>query len=280
MARNWRTSFVAVGWCVFALFPTLSPAQTAIPNFASDPTVGWFPDRPTGDDWIPPPSGPGPVMPDPAHPYVPNGAGQPTDHVADLSNPILQPWLLPSMKKANDEVLAGRVPFQPRERCWPGGVPEFDVLHRAAPLYVVQSAKEVLLIQRGDPWIRRVFLNVPHSRNLKPSWHGESVGHYEGDELVVDTIGMNDKTFVDNYRTPHTEKLHVVEHWRLVDGGRTLQVAVTVDDPGAFTTQWKAIQRFRRFDEGGMLETICAENNLAYFGFDVVPIPQSSKPVF
>jgi hypothetical protein len=91
---------------------------------------------------------------------------------------------------------------------------------------------------------------------------------------------MNDKTFVDNYRTPHTDRLHVVEHWRLVDGGRTLQVAITVDDPGAFTTQWKAIQRFRRFDEGGMLETICAENNLAYFGFDVVPIPQSSKPDF
>src|SRR5690348_8076759 len=179
----------------------LAPAatgQSAFPNFAPDPTVGWFPDRPTGDDFLAPESGPGPVMSDPAHPYVPNGAGQPTDHVADLSNPILQPWVIPQMKKANDQVLSGQVPFQPRERCWPGGVPEFDVLHRAAPLYVVQSAKEVLLIQRGDPEIRHIYLNVPHSRNLKPSWYGESVGHYEADELVVDTIGQNDKTFVDN----------------------------------------------------------------------------------
>jgi hypothetical protein len=220
-------------------------------------------------------------MSDPAHPYVPNGPGQqPTDHVADLTNPILQPWAAVQMKRANDQVLAGKVPFQPRERCWPGGVPEFDVLHRAAPLYVVQSPKEVLLIQRGDPEIRHIYLNVPHAKNLKPSWYGESVGHYEGDQLVVDTIGQNDKSFVDNYRTPHTTRIHVVERWKLVDGGRTLQVAVMVEDPGAFTVPWRAIQRFRRFDEGGMLETICAENNFTYFGFDVAPLPQAAKPDF
>jgi hypothetical protein len=266
--------------CAPALFSEISAGQQVIPNFAPDPAAAWFPDRPTGDDFLPPDNGPGPVMSDPAHPYVPNGAGQPTDHVADLTNPILLPWAAAQMKKANDEVLAGKVPFQPRERCWPGGVPEFDVLHRAAPLYIVQSAKEVLLIQRGDPEIRHVFLNVPHSRNLKPTWNGESVGHYEGDELVVDTIGENDKTFVDNYRTPHTDRIHVVERWKLVNSGRTLQVAVMVDDPGAFTTPWRAIQRFRHFDEGGMLETICAENNLAYFGFDVAPLPQTAKPDF
>lgn len=275
-----RLASLLIALSASALLAQAATAQNELPNFAPDPTVGWFPDRPTGDDFLPPESGPGPVMSDPAHPYVPNGAGQPTDHVADLSNPILQPWVIPQMKKANDQVLAGKVPFQPRERCWPGGVPEFDVLHRAAPLYVVQSEKEVLLIQRGDPEIRHIYLNVPHSRNPKPSWDGESVGHYEGGELVVDTIGLNDKTFVDNYRTPHTDKIHVVERWKLVDDGKTLQVGVTVDDPGAFTTQWRGTQRFRRFDEGGMPETICAENNLAYFGFDVVPLPQTTKPDF
>lgn len=227
--------------CTPALFSPPGLGQQKLPDFAPDPSAAWFPDRPTGDDFLPPETGPGPVMSDPAHPYVPNGAGQPTDHVADLTNPILQPWAAARMKKANDEVLAGKVPFQPRERCWPGGVPEFDVLHRAAPLYIVQSPREVLLIQRGDPEIRHVFLNVPHSRNPRPSWNGEFVGHYEGDELVVDTIGQNDKTFVDNYRTPHTNRIHVVERWKLVDGGRTLQVGVMVDDPGAFTTPWRAI---------------------------------------
>jgi len=59
-------------------------------------------------------------------------------------------------------------------------------------------------ISEHDQQIRHIYMNVPHSKNLKPSWYGESVGHYEGDTLVVDTIGLNDKTFVDNYRTPHT----------------------------------------------------------------------------
>ena len=66
-------------------------------------------------------------------------------------------------------------------------------------------------------------MNVPHSKNPKPSWYGESVGHYEGDELVVDTIGLNDKTFVDNYRTPHTDQIHVVERFKLIEDGKTLQ---------------------------------------------------------
>src|SRR5689334_2222129 len=256
----------------------LAPAatgQSALPNFAPDPTVGWFPDRPTGDDFLAPESGPGPVMSDPAHPYVPNGAGQPTDHVADLSNPILQPWVIPQMKKANDQVLSGQVPFQPRERCWPGGVPEFDVLHRAAPLYVVQSAKEVLLIQRGDPEIRHVYLNVPHSKNLKPSWYGESVGHYEGDSLVIDTIGMNAKTVVDIYRTPHTENLHVVERWHLIDGGKTMEALFTVDDPGSFYKPWTARRRYRRVDQD-FEEKICAENNqFNVFDYHVPSAPKA-----
>jgi hypothetical protein len=82
------------------------------------------------------------------------------------------------------------------------------------------------MIYSGDQQIRHVYLDMPHSANPKASWYGESIGHYEGDTLVVDTIGLNDKTFVDNYRTPHTEKLHVVERWTLLDGGKTLEANV------------------------------------------------------
>jgi hypothetical protein len=122
---------------------------------------------------------------------------------------------------------------------------------------------------------------VPHSANPKPSWYGESVGHYEnGDTLVVDTIGQNDKTYVDNYRTPHTTHLHVVERFRLIDGGKTIEVNVHVEDPGAFTTPWNAIQRYRRTDGGAMDEMVCAENNTDYFNYDVVPLPQASRPDF
>src|SRR5262245_4622232 len=101
-----------------------------IPAFGPDTITSWYPDRPKGDDFLPPESGPGPVLADPAHPYVPNDEGrntgvQPTYRIADLSNPILQPWAREQMKQANDEVLAGKVPFIARERCWPAGVPGF-----------------------------------------------------------------------------------------------------------------------------------------------------------
>ena len=99
-----------------------------MPNFAPDASTSWFPDRAAGDDFLPPPGGgPGPVLSDPVHPYVTNDEGrntgvQPTYRVADLSNPILKPWAIALMKQANDDVLAGKVPYIARERCWPGGV--------------------------------------------------------------------------------------------------------------------------------------------------------------
>ena len=117
-----------------------------------------------------------------------------------------------------------------RERCYPGGVPEFVTYRRVAPpmVFFVQTPKEILIIWRGDSQVRHLYMNVPHSRNPKPSWYGESVGHFEGDTLVVDTIGQNTKTFVDNYRTPHTDKLRVVERFRIIEGGKRMRIDVHV----------------------------------------------------
>jgi hypothetical protein len=105
------------------------------------------------------------------------------------------------------------------------------------------------MIYSGNQEVRRVYLDVPHTANPKPSWYGESVGYYEGDALVIDTIGQNDKTFIDNYRTPHTEKIHVVERWRLIDGGKMLEVNVRIEDPDTFKEPWSAIQRYRRVQQ-------------------------------
>jgi hypothetical protein len=238
-----------------------------------------------GDDFLPPESGIGPILSDPQHPYTPNDEGrstgvQPTYRIADVNNPILKPWAAAQMKKANEEVLAGGVPFVARERCWPAGVPAFDIMRRVAPVWVVQAPNEVLLVWPSDQQVRHVYLNVPHSRNPKPSWYGESVGHYEGGELVVDTIGLNDKTFVDNYRTPHTTQLHVVERFGLLDGGKTLRVRIEVEDPGAFNLSWQAVQRFKRWTQGPMAPSACAENNFDYFTYRVEPIPQAARADF
>ena len=105
---------------------------------------------------------------------------------------------------------------------------------------------------------------MPHSANPKPSWYGESVGKYEGDTLVVDTIGLNNKTFVDNYRTPHTEKLHVVERWRMIDDGKTLEVEMTIEDPDTYNQPWQAMLRFERAQRT-LPEQVCAEGNLYLF---------------
>src|ERR1700692_833617 len=85
--------------------------ESAAPDFALDSSMSWVPDRINGDDFLPPPSGPGPVMAEKDHPYIPNNPDtQPTYRIADLSNPILKPWVVERMKKPNDEVRAGKVP--------------------------------------------------------------------------------------------------------------------------------------------------------------------------
>lgn len=102
------------------------------------------------------------------------------------------------------------------------------------------------------------------------------VGHYEGDTLVIDTIALNDKTFVDNFRTPHTEKLHVVERLRLVDGGKVLEATMRVEDPDAFNEPWSWMQRYDRV-QAPMTEQVCAENNQHLFDYG---IPEAQKPDF
>ena len=151
---------------------------------------------------------------------------------------------------------------------------------RVNPLFFAQGKNEVLLINEGGPEVRRVFLNVPHSVQAKISPYGESVGHYEGgDTLVVDTIGLSDDTYVDNYRTPHTTQLHVIERFQLIEGGKTLQVTIEIEDPGAFNMPWSARQTYHRTRAGAIEEAICAENTIA-FDASVSEIPKADKPDF
>jgi hypothetical protein len=263
-----------------ALVPTFAPAQQ-IPDFSSNNT-GWNGDG--ENEFISPKSGPGPVKSDPAHPYISNFRAARTGEtanwrVADLTNPILKPWVIEALRKVNADALDNsKVLFTREARCWPTGVPA--MLLNPGRLYFVQTPKEVRILQEADHRVRRIALDQPHSPNPKPSWYGESVGHYEGgDTLVVDTIGMNDKSFVDSYRTPHTDQIHVVERFKLIEAGRVLEVNFTVDDPGAFTMPWTAGKRWRRAP-GALMEEVCAENNADYFNYAVEPMPSAATPDF
>jgi hypothetical protein len=147
--------------------------------------------------------------------------------------------------------------------------------------------------------VRHVYLTDKHSPNVKPSWYGESIGRYEGDTLVVDTIGIDERTLVDGFGTPHTKDLHVIERFHLIDNGDGLQADVHVEDPGAFTTPWNAIQLFRQYEaavrkipierlaqlasapEGPLKELVCAENPNSFLpGTVALPIPKATVPDF
>jgi hypothetical protein len=257
--------------CAMTSAEVAAQQTTAVPDFSSN-QVGWI----AAGEPVSVPGKPAPVRQDPAYRYVPNNVGgQPTYRMGDLSNPNLKPWVKERMKKDNDEILAGKIGYTARSSCDAAGVPGF-LTYAVRPVYFIQAPKQVLIVYSGDAQVRRVYLNVPHSEKPKPTWYGESVGHYEGDTLVVDTIGMNDKTFVDGYRTPHTTKLHVVERWKVVEEGKTLEVTITVADPDAFNEPWSAVRRYRRVQEK-MAEEVCAENNQHLFDYN---IPVAHKPDF
>jgi hypothetical protein len=232
---------------------------------------------------LPVPGSPKPIGQDPAHPYISNDQSavtgqQPTQRISDISNPNLKQWAKDVMKKDNDEVLKGKFAYTARSACTAAGVPGFDVLLGGA-LYILQSPSKVTMIFSGNGEARHIHLNVPHSANPKLSWYGESVGHYEGDTLVVDTIGLNDKTFLDNYRTPHTDKLHVTERWRMIEGGKKLEILITIDDPGTFNQPWQALRQYDRVNRA-LTEDVCSENNINNpFGIDY-GTPVAGKPDF
>ena len=241
-------------------------AVSSPPIFSWDLTVGWI-----GMGEFRPVAGKvAPVTNDPKHPFVPNGRGQqPTYRIADLSHPNLKPWVKEIMKKDNDEVLAGKIAFTPSQSCMPSGVPGFMALGgNNNPTWFVQTPKEVRIMRDADAQVRRVQLDVPHSANPKPTWYGESIGHYDGDTLVIDTIGLSSKTFVDAYRTPHTEKLHVVERWHMVDDRKFMEVVFTVEDPDTYYEPWTGMRRYRRVAQQ-FREEICAENNQQLFDYSI-----------
>jgi len=270
-----RTRLLTGGVLAVLMLASYAGAQAPHPPDFSSNEAAWL--HPPGGEFPDVPGSPSAMHQDPVHPYVGNNnAGkQPTYRIGDVAHPNLKQWAKDIMAKDNAEVLKGKIAFTARSSCLPGGVPVF-MLFGGQPIYFIQTPKKVWMIYEGDHQIRHVYMDAEHSKNPKPSWYGESVGRYEGDTLVIDTIGMNDKTVVDAYRTPHTEKLHVVERWRLIDGGKALEVAITVEDPDTFNKPWSTVQRYQR-DEQTLQEEVCAENNQHLFDYH---IPEAKTPDF
>ena len=200
--------------------------------------------------------------------------------------------------------LAGKGYPTPSNQCWPNGVPY--VLWNV-DMQMLQEPDHISFIYSNDQEVRHVRLNEPHPARPVPSWYGDSVGHYEGDTLVIDTIAVRRGPFamLDMYGTPYTDALHVVERYRLLDEsaakeaeergqrqlshlpqrpespadkGKALQVQFTVEDQGAFTMAWSAAVTYRRL-LAEWRESVCAENIHRYFEEDE-RVPVADKPDF
>jgi hypothetical protein len=262
--------------------PDQGTAKDQIPDLASA-KFAWLA---LGVDWLDPPPGVGrgTIRPDPAHPLHGNrdGPGQVTPHIGNTKDPVLKPWAAKQMQDSNDEVLAGKrgLPFSAQQACYPGGVPE-QLLTPALPFYFIRAPKEMWMIWETDHMVRRIYMTDQHSESVKPSWFGESIGHYEGgDTLVVDTIGLQThNSYLDWFRTPHSEKMHVIERFKLAADGKMLDALVKVEDPDTFNEPLYLARRWRKVPNQ-LQEMVCAENNGDPFGLNLFPIPHADTPDF
>jgi len=246
----------------------------------------------------PPLSGPGPLR----------DSQRRRNEAPSYTNPILKPEAAKLVKQRYDSVQAGKPYATPSSSCWPMVAP---LIYRVQEMQLLQTKDHVTLMYMQDHEVRRVRLNATHPAKVTPTWHGDSVGHYEGDTLVVDTIGMKvgPVSVVDQAGSPYSEALHVVERYRLITyeeakearernvrlngppgtqqaasidpnyKGKGLQVQFTVEDPNVFNRPWSGMATYSRADEI-WVENVCAENMHEYYFNRNTAVPTAATPDF
>ena len=292
-------------WPAVTLADSDTQTDTAIPDFSGI----WG--HPYWPSFEPPASGPGPItnrLRWPGGGGYPRGVGHFLRLVGDYTAPILKPQAAEIVRRQGEKELSGGAPT-PYNQCWPEGVP--FIFFNYGMQMLQQPDKITILYYTQD--VRTVRMNEPHPANVVPSWHGNSVGHYEGDTLVIDTIGVKTNrphAMLDMYGTPYSQALHVVERYRLIGyeaaqealarnakenvrfrvgvigldfdpdyRGKHLQLQFTVEDDGVFTTPWSATVTYAR-PLGDWVEFVCAENPYEYYAGKDADVPRANKPDF
>jgi hypothetical protein len=221
---------------------------------------------------------------------LPSGAGNFDRLVGDYSNPILKPEAAAIVKQRGEISAAGRAFPDPDNQCLQNPVPyifwNFDI-------QLLQQRDKITIIYQHDQDFREIRMNGSHPARVVPSTHGDSVGHYEGDTLVIDTVGvkLGPYRMIDRFGTPYSPALHVVERYKLIEyetarqaqevaekewprvgdnvdrsyRGKGLQLEFTVEDPGVFTMPWSATITYLRAQRTAWEERICAENVEHYY---------------
>ena len=205
-----------------------------------------------------PPTGPAPKFadgtPDLSGVWLGGGGSD-----ADIANPrslkegskvVMLPWAEALVKTRQSKE-------DPEANCLPAGIPRGSPY----PWRMVQTPTHYFLLFEGNIHsYRQIFMNAKHPADPDPTWFGHSVGHWEGNTLIVDTVGFNDKFWFDYKGHPHTEKLHTIERYTRTDEGH-MAIEVTIDDPGAYTQPFTTVGRAQLMTGAELLEYICQENN-------------------
>src|ERR1700733_1752266 len=260
--------------------PSAGWAGAAAQSTASIPDLSGIWMHP-GLGFGPPLSGPGPVR---NKSRLPSGASNFALSVGDYTNPILKPEAAEVVKRFGEISLSGKVFPDPDNMCLQNPLP---YIFWNFSVQILQQPDKVTLIYQHDNDSRTVRMNQPHPATVAPTIHGDSVGRYEGDTLVIDTVGikLGPYRMVDRFGTPYSQALHVVERYRLIDyettkqalaeaekewprvggvdpdyKGKGLQLAFTVEDPGVFTMPWSATITYGRHPSQAWDERVCAEN--------------------
>jgi hypothetical protein len=203
----------------------------------------------------PAPNGPVPRLPDgkPDLSGIWRGGGP----IQDLAAGLAKGETIPLLPEAEKLMKARQSKDDPEANCLPTGVPRIAPY----PWRIVQTPTHIFFLFEGNIHsYRQIFLNQrKHPDDLDPTWYGHSIGHFEGDTLVVDTIGFNDKFWFDFRGHPHTEKLHTIERYTRTNLG-TLVNEVTIDDPGAYSKPFKVTFTAQFLPGEEIMEYICQEN--------------------
>lgn len=239
-----------------------------------------------------------------------DGGSDGTRMAGDHMSPILKPQAAAVVKKNAETAASGVNYLEPSNSCHPMSTP---YIMRVQEIELLQERDQVAILYMQDAHVRRIRMNTGHPADVRPSWSGDSVGHYEGETLVVDTIGLKTGpvSVIDAYGTPHSDALHVVERYRMIDNdtaraftarsdreygrpdgpsadgvfadtdhrGKVLQVEFTVSDDKIFNMPWTGLVTFWPATNDWE-EHICAENLKEYYDGTDTEAPRADRPDF
>jgi hypothetical protein len=155
-----------------------------------------------------------------------------------------------TLQETNDPVIT---------KCFPPGVPRIYL--QPFPLQIVQTPKEVIILYEYDHTVRHVFTDGrKHPEDLTPTYMGDSIGRWDGDTFVVDTVGFNEKTWLDRIGHSHSDQLHVIERFQRMNLN-DLELDVSMEDPKALATPWSVHLQFQLHPDWNIAEQVCADNN-------------------